>query len=79
MKILGVTVTHHLSVSEHVRDVTCSCVQSMHALRILRGHRLSTKSLQMIFKAIAVAKLAYASPAWWGFTTADDRNRMEGL
>ena len=79
MKILGVTVTNHLSVSEHVRDVTCSCVQSMHALRILRSHGLSTESLQMIFKAVVVAKLTYASPAWWGFTTADDRNRMEGL
>ena len=34
MKILGITVTNHLSVSEHVRDVTCRCVQSMHALRV---------------------------------------------
>ena len=33
----------------------------------------------MIFKAVVVAKLTYASPAWWGFTTADDRNRMDGL
>ena len=51
----------------------------MHALRILRSHGLSTESLQMILKAVVVAKLTYASPAWWGFTTADDRNRMEGL
>jgi len=51
----------------------------MHALRILRSHGLSTESLQMLFKAVVVAKLTYASPAWWGFTTADDRNRMEGL
>ena len=81
MKILGITVTNHLSVSEHVRnaDVTCRCVQSMHALRVLRSHGLPTESLQMIFKAVVVAKLTYASPAWWGFTTADDRNRMDGL
>jgi len=79
LKILGITVTNHLSVSEHVRDVTCRCVQSMHALRILLSHWLPTESLQMIFKAVVVAKLTYASPAWWGFTTADDRNRMDGL
>ena len=81
MKILGVTVTNHLSVSERVRDATCSCVQSMHAIRILRHHGLSTESLQIIFKVVVVAKLIYryASSAWWGFTTADDRNRMEGL
>ena len=34
-------------------------------------------TLEVIFKAVIVAKLTYASPAWWGFTTADDRNRME--
>jgi len=51
----------------------------MHAIRILRHHGLSTESLQMIFKVVVVVKLAYASPAWWGFTTADDRNRMEGF
>ena len=79
LKILGIKVTNHLPVSEHVRDVTCRCVQSMHALRVLRGHGLPTESLRMIFKAVVVAKLTYASPAWWGFTTADDRNRMDGL
>jgi len=46
---------------------------------LLRSHGLPTESLQMIFKAVVVAKLTYASPAWWGFTTADDRNRMDGL
>ena len=35
MKILDVTVTDHLSVSEHVRDVTCILVQSMHTFTVL--------------------------------------------
>jgi len=30
IKMLGVTVTNHLSVSEHVRDVISRCAQSMH-------------------------------------------------
>ena len=77
----GVTVTDYLSVSERVREVTCRCVQSMHALRIgpLRCHGLSTESLQIVFKAVIVAKLTYASPAWWDLTTADDKNRMDCL
>jgi len=44
----------------------------MHALKILRS--LSTERLQMIFEAVVVAKLTYASLAWWGFATVDDRN-----
>jgi len=27
----------------------------------------------MIVKAVVVAKLTYASPAWWGFITAECR------
>jgi len=26
-----------------------------------------------------LAKLLYASSAWWGFTTADDRHRIEAV
>jgi len=69
---MGVPVTNHLSISEHVRDVTSRCGQSMHALRILRCHGLPTESLQTVYKAVVVAKLIYAAPAWWGFTAADD-------
>jgi len=73
LKILGVKkVTNRLSISEHVRDVTSRCGQSMHALRILRCHGLPAESLQTECKAVVVAKLTYASPAWWGFTIADD-------
>jgi len=28
-----------------------------------------------VFKAVVIAKLTYASPAWWGFTTAHDRQK----
>jgi len=81
LKILGVKkVTNRLSISEHVRDVTSRCGQSMHALRILRCHGLPAESLQTECKAVVVAKLTYASPAWWGFTIADDIDiRIDGL
>jgi len=28
-----------------------------------------------VFQAIVINRLSSASPAWWGFTSADDRNR----
>jgi len=31
------------------------------------------------YRAIIVVRLTYASSAWWGFTTADDRRRIEGF
>jgi hypothetical protein len=37
----------------------------------------SASALQTVFQATAIAKLAYASPAWWGFASAADRTRIE--
>jgi len=35
--------------------------------------------LRSIYKAVVVAKLTYAASVWWGFTSADDRRRIEAV
>jgi len=35
--------------------------------------------LQLVYRAVVVAKLTYSSSSWWGFTTASDRQRLEGF
>jgi len=40
---------------------------------------LPADALHVVFQAIVANKLLYASPAWWGFASADDRNRLEGF
>jgi len=35
--------------------------------------------LQTVYRAVIIAKLMYASSAWWGFTTAADRQRLESF
>jgi len=37
---------------------------TLYALRVLRKHGLSDDSLHDVFRAVAVAKLMYASNAW---------------
>ena len=32
-----------------------------------------------MYQAVVVARLLYAASAWWGFTTAADRQRIEGF
>jgi len=49
----------------------------MHALRTLRSHGMDTELLETVYRAVIIAKLLYASSAWWGFTTASDRQRLE--
>jgi len=35
--------------------------------------------IQTIFKSVAVAKLRYASPAWYGFSNARDHSRIDSF
>lgn len=77
MKILGVTLQSDLKVSQHVEEIMASCSGSLHALRVLRTHGLPSVSLQEVTRATTVARLMYAVPAWWGYTTANERERLE--
>ena len=49
----------------------------MHALPVFRSHGLNDAALQTVYLAAVVTRLTYAISAWWGFTTADDRQRIE--
>ena len=79
LKILGVTITNKLSVSEHVGGVISSCAQSLHGIRVLRSHGMCDSALQTVYRAIIVSKLLYACNAWWGFTTVTDRQRLSAF
>ena len=79
IKTLGVTLTCGLSASDHVRGVISSCAQSLYALRVLRAHGMCDAALQVIYRSVIVAKLMYAASAWWGFTSAADRQRVDAF
>ena len=79
MKILGVTWTSGLAASEHVSDVINRCAQSLYALRVLRTHGMSLQSLHDIYRSVVVAKITYASSAWYGFTTVSERQRIDAF
>jgi len=79
IKILGVTISNRLSLSQHVQNVVMSCAQTVHALRTLCSHGMNNATLQIVFKSVAVAKLVYAASAWYGFCTAADRDRLEAV
>jgi len=56
-----------------------SCSQTIYALRTLRTRGLPAISIHLAFRAVIVAKLTYASSAWWSFTTASERQRLEAV
>jgi hypothetical protein len=79
MKILGVVISDDLKVSAHVKATLASCEQSLYALRIMKAHGMQQNAIQTVFSATTLSKLTYCSPAWWGYASAGDRDRIEGF
>ena len=48
LKILGVTISNKLSVSEHVQQVVSRCAQTLYALRTLRSRGMDDNVLQPV-------------------------------
>jgi hypothetical protein len=71
--VLGVTISRTVSVAQHVRAHT------LFALRTIRHHGLSEDAIYAVYQAVVDAKLPYASPAWWGFSSVADRCRIEAF
>ena len=63
VKILGVTFTNHLSVSQHVHSVTSSCAQHLYALKLLQAHGMCEEALQQVFRAVIFSEICHASSA----------------
>ena len=79
MRVLGVTIRSDLRMITYVENVLTACSSSMYALRVLRSHGLPPNALQEVTKMTTIAHLMYASPAWWGYTSAGERDRIEQL
>ena len=56
-----------------------SCAQTLYAMKILRAHGTIDTVLQQVYKYVILSKLQYASCAWWGFTKASDRQRINNF
>jgi len=79
IKMLGASFSRKFSVSQHVDNLLAACSQSLFALRTVRQHGLPDDALHEVFQVVVIIKLTHASPAWWGFASADDRNRLEAF
>jgi len=44
--------------------------------RKLRSHGMCDDALNVIYKAVVIARVLRAIPAWWGFIDASDRQNL---
>src|SRR6218665_3998640 len=69
----------HIDASDHIVAKLATCASSIYTLRTLKKHGLQPQQLHEVTRATTLNLLLYASPAWWGFASARDRERLERL
>src|ERR1043165_10144227 len=79
LRVFGVILRRDLRMSSHIEAVLSKCSSSMYALGVLRSHGLPPASIREVAKMTTISQLMYASPAWWGYTSAADRHSVEQL
>src|SRR6218665_3253087 len=79
LRVLGVVLSSRLTMGDPLDQLLSSCASSIFALRTLKSYGLRPPMLHQVARATTVALLLYASPAWWGLATAEDKSRMERL
>ena len=77
--VLGITFNQYLEIPDHVTNVLQKSNQCLYALKILKSKGLAGRSLNTVCKSTLLSSLAYASPSWWGFASAEDRARLESV
>jgi len=79
MEVLGIFLTDILKMTAHCSATISTCTRSIYALKTLRSHRLSQQGLHDVCRAITISKLMNASFAWWGYTSASDKSKIESM
>jgi hypothetical protein len=79
LKILGVTLQSNMLMTEHINILVSKAAQNMYALKILKSNGLASKLLATVCNATLISRLTYASSAWWGFASMEDRVRIQSV
>ena len=66
-------------MTEHTNQLIGKAGQNLYALKILKAHGLSQNNLENVTKATLISRLQYASPAWFGFASAEDLSRIQSV
>ena len=79
LNILGVVIQDDFSVHEHISNLVSRCNSTMYGLKTLKSQDLPLPALSNVCRATLISKILYASPAWIGFASADDKTRLVGV
>jgi len=79
LKILGVVMQSNMLMTEHIHNLVSKSAQNLYALKLLKSNGLSQQLLTNVCNSTLLSRLSYASVAWWGYTSSDDRVRLQAI
>jgi hypothetical protein len=79
LTILGINISDTLSLDDHIASLATAANSSMFALKTLKRMGLNSDALWIVCRATMISKLVYGSPAWRGFATQGQLDRLEAV
>lgn len=76
-KLLGIFLSQHLSMDQHVNTILSIINQRFFLLNQLRKNGLPTPALNCVFHALIMSRILYALPAFSGFLSASNIARLD--
>jgi len=77
VKSLGVILSQHLKMDDHVNSILSIITQRFYLLNQLRKLGLPMPALNCIFHALILSRIIYALPAFSGFLSATNTARLD--
>ena len=79
VKLLAVFISDTLNFDEHVKYVLTVCGQRCYLLKTLRWQGLSRRHINTVFQSLIISRLSYALPAWGGFLSKEQINKIDAF
>jgi len=79
LNILGVTISCHLTMHQHIANLVISSNQALYELKYIKSHGISHSDLIKICRATFISRFLYASCAWWGFATQTEIGQLQAV
>jgi len=61
------------------KNIIDKAARALSGLKTIRSHGLTGESLHDVTRATLIARLIYAAPAWWGFISLAERDRIQSV
>ena len=77
VKLLGVLFNNHMSFNLHVNGIVSAVNQRFYLLKLLRAQGLNSAGLSVVFNAIILGKVMYASQAFCGHLKVNELTHIQ--